>query len=128
MQTTRNTDQSDIQALPRVPSDKIVTLDEACNYATQCRAEGKTVVFANGCFDILHGGHVSYLNDARVEGDVLVVGINSDASERALKVDLARLAARRSCERHRLHGRDRPRARHHRRIGHPGGHHGRPQG
>lgn len=49
------------------------------------QAEGRVVVLANGCFDVLHGGHVSYLEDARACGDALVVGLNSDASVRALK-------------------------------------------
>jgi rfaE bifunctional protein nucleotidyltransferase chain/domain len=47
--------------------------------------EGKKVVFTNGCFDILHRGHVSYLNEARSCGDMLVVGLNSDASVKRLK-------------------------------------------
>lgn len=46
---------------------------------------GKKVVFTNGCFDILHRGHVSYLNEARALGDILVVGLNSDASVKRLK-------------------------------------------
>lgn len=45
----------------------------------------KTVVFTNGCFDILHRGHVAYLNEARSLGDVLIVGMNSDASVKRLK-------------------------------------------
>ena len=49
------------------------------------RDGGKTVVFTNGCFDILHAGHVRYLNAARAQGDVLVLGLNSDASVRRLK-------------------------------------------
>lgn len=49
------------------------------------KAEGKTVVFTNGCFDILHRGHVTYLNFARAQGDVLVVGLNADASVRRSK-------------------------------------------
>ena len=48
---------------------------------------GETVVFANGCFDVLHVGHVRYLEGAKAEGAVLVVGINSDASVRAYKND-----------------------------------------
>lgn len=48
------------------------------------RREGRTVVFTNGCFDILHAGHVQYLREARRQGDVLVVGLNSDASVRRL--------------------------------------------
>lgn len=70
---------------PDRPSQKIVPLDEAIRFARECQAQGRTVVFANGCFDIIHAGHVSYLNDARAEGDVLIVGVNSDASERAIK-------------------------------------------
>jgi rfaE bifunctional protein nucleotidyltransferase chain/domain len=49
------------------------------------RAQGQAVVFTNGCFDLLHAGHVRLLERARAEGDVLVVGLNSDASVRALK-------------------------------------------
>ncbi len=49
------------------------------------RREGHTVVFTNGCFDILHAGHVRYLTEARKLGDVLVVGLNSDESVRKLK-------------------------------------------
>jgi D-glycero-beta-D-manno-heptose 1-phosphate adenylyltransferase len=47
--------------------------------------KNKTVVFTNGCFDILHSGHVSYLNEARSLGDLLVVGLNSDGSVKRLK-------------------------------------------
>jgi D-beta-D-heptose 7-phosphate kinase/D-beta-D-heptose 1-phosphate adenosyltransferase len=50
----------------------------------RARADGKTVVFTNGVFDILHPGHTRYLRDARALGDVLIVGINSDRSARAL--------------------------------------------
>ncbi len=49
------------------------------------RAGGKTIVFTNGCFDILHRGHVHYLEKARALGDVLVVGVNTDRSVRRLK-------------------------------------------
>ena len=49
------------------------------------RRSGKAVVFTNGCFDILHAGHVRYLAEARAQGDVLIVGLNSDESVRALK-------------------------------------------
>ncbi len=49
------------------------------------RTAGKRVVFTNGCFDLLHPGHVRYLAAARDRGDVLVVGLNSDASVRRLK-------------------------------------------
>ena len=49
------------------------------------RAEGKTLVFTNGCFDILHAGHVTYLQFARAQGDALCIGLNSDASVRRNK-------------------------------------------
>jgi rfaE bifunctional protein nucleotidyltransferase chain/domain len=49
------------------------------------KAAGRTVVFTNGCFDLLHPGHIALLEEARRHGDVLVVGINSDASVRGLK-------------------------------------------
>jgi len=49
------------------------------------RQQGKIIVFTNGCFDLLHVGHVRYLNAARKQGDMLVVGLNSDASVRAIK-------------------------------------------
>ena len=51
------------------------------------RAAGKKIVFTNGAFDILHAGHVAYLNFAREQGDVLVVGLNSDASVKRYKGD-----------------------------------------
>ena len=47
--------------------------------------QGKRLVFTNGCFDILHSGHVSYLNEAKDQGDFLIVGLNSDASVKRLK-------------------------------------------
>lgn len=47
--------------------------------------QNKKIVFTNGCFDILHRGHVAYLNEARAQGDVLIVGLNSDASVKRLK-------------------------------------------
>ena len=55
---------------------------EACETV---RADGGTVVFTNGCFDILHAGHVRYLTAAAAMGDFLVIGLNSDASVRRLK-------------------------------------------
>ena len=54
-------------------------------YAAALRAAGARVVFTNGCFDILHAGHVRYLAAARAQGDVLILGLNSDASVRRLK-------------------------------------------
>ena len=54
-------------------------------WVEQCRQSGQKIVFTNGCFDILHAGHVSVLEFARNKGDVLIVGVNSDASVRRLK-------------------------------------------
>jgi len=61
-----------------------VTRSEAEELVRRTRADGKTVVFTNGVFDILHPGHVRYLRDARALGDLLIVGLNSDRSVRAL--------------------------------------------
>jgi D-glycero-beta-D-manno-heptose 1-phosphate adenylyltransferase len=62
-----------------------VTPEEAGTLAARLRAEGKRVVLANGCFDLLHVGHVRYLTAARALGDVLFVGLNSDAAVARLK-------------------------------------------
>lgn len=51
----------------------------------QIKSEGKSIVFTNGCFDILHSGHVFYLQKAKQQGDILILGLNSDASVRRLK-------------------------------------------
>jgi D-glycero-beta-D-manno-heptose 1-phosphate adenylyltransferase len=61
-----------------------VTTGEAVAFVERARKDGRTIVFTNGVFDILHPGHTRYLRDARALGDVLIVGINSDASVRAL--------------------------------------------
>lgn len=58
---------------------------EATAFVSHEKAAGKRVVFTNGVFDLLHVGHVRYLQEARALGDVLVVGLNSDASTRAIK-------------------------------------------
>ena len=62
-----------------------MTPEEAGALAARLRAEGRRVVLANGCFDLLHVGHVRYLTAARALGDVLFVGINSDAAVARLK-------------------------------------------
>ena len=64
------------------------TLDELAVLRETWAREGKTVVWTNGCFDLLHVGHVRSLRDARALGDILIVGLNSDASVRAIKGDL----------------------------------------
>lgn len=65
--------------------DKILPLDALPAWRDALRACGKRLVVTNGCFDILHAGHVNYLEAARAQGDVLLVGLNSDASVRQLK-------------------------------------------
>ncbi|MDG4475463.1 D-glycero-beta-D-manno-heptose 1-phosphate adenylyltransferase [Thiovibrio frasassiensis] len=64
--------------------DKIMELEELAALTARYRTVGRKVVFTNGCFDILHQGHVTYLEQARGEGDCLVVGVNSDGSVRRL--------------------------------------------
>jgi rfaE bifunctional protein nucleotidyltransferase chain/domain len=64
---------------------KVGTLEEVAAQVAAARAAGRVVAFANGCFDLLHVGHVRYLAGARACGDVLAVGINADASVRRLK-------------------------------------------
>ena len=64
---------------------RVVGIEEAARQAAEWRSRGRRVVLANGCFDLLHVGHVRYLSAARGLGDALVVGLNSDASVRRLK-------------------------------------------
>ena len=66
-------------------SNKIVDPSEIQAIAAAERAENKTIVFTNGCFDILHAGHVSYLEAAAAQGDILILGLNSDRSVKAIK-------------------------------------------
>lgn len=61
-------------------SDKFLRTEDLCRVLKQSKEEGKTVVFTNGCFDILHRGHVDYLEKAADLGDILVVAVNTDAS------------------------------------------------
>jgi rfaE bifunctional protein nucleotidyltransferase chain/domain len=64
---------------------KIVSFDEIKSLAHGYRADKKRIVFTNGCFDILHAGHVSYLTMAAALGDILVLGLNSDVSVKKIK-------------------------------------------
>lgn len=66
---------------------KVLTLDQLQTERELLRQTGKTVVFTNGCFDLLHPGHVRYLQQARALGDALIVALNSDRSVRELKGD-----------------------------------------
>ena len=65
--------------------DKIIPWDDLPAWRAAMRDQKRKVVVTNGCFDILHAGHVTYLENARVLGDVLLVGMNSDAAVRDLK-------------------------------------------
>lgn len=71
--------------MPEVQSPKILTAEQCRAERDRLVAEGKSLVFTNGCFDILHRGHATYLAFARAQGDALVVGLNSDASVRRNK-------------------------------------------
>jgi rfaE bifunctional protein nucleotidyltransferase chain/domain len=66
-------------------SAALIRRDELGDLGDRLRREGRRIAFANGCFDILHVGHVRYLQGAKECGDVLVVGVNSDRSVAALK-------------------------------------------
>ncbi len=66
-------------------SEKILDLNSLLKRLKAHRAVGEKIVFTNGCFDILHAGHVQYLTAAKSEGDVLVVGLNSDVSVNIIK-------------------------------------------
>ena len=65
--------------------EKILARDELVRRLEGRRASGERIVLANGCFDLLHVGHVRYLEGARREGDVLIVGVNADATVELLK-------------------------------------------
>ncbi|MCX6217134.1 D-glycero-beta-D-manno-heptose 1-phosphate adenylyltransferase [Spirosoma sp.] len=64
---------------------KILTRQQAIQQANAWRAEGKQIVFTNGCFDIVHLGHIDYLEKARQLGDRLILGLNTDASVSCIK-------------------------------------------
>jgi D-beta-D-heptose 7-phosphate kinase/D-beta-D-heptose 1-phosphate adenosyltransferase len=68
-----------------LPNDKLLSLEQALKVRDAERAAGEKMVMTNGCFDLLHVGHISYLQEAKKLGDKLWVLINSDASVRELK-------------------------------------------
>jgi len=65
--------------------EKIIKREELAENVQALKRAGKTIVFTNGCFDLLHIGHIRYLKSAKAEGDVLLVGLNSDRSVRQIK-------------------------------------------
>ena len=66
-------------------ADKVLNRYQFAQYVQSCKKEGKKVVFTNGCFDLVHYGHINYLEKARALGDILVIGVNTDESVRKLK-------------------------------------------
>lgn len=68
--------------------EKIKTQEELKNISLKLKSQGKKIVFTNGCFDLIHIGHVRYLMEAKKFGDVLIVGLNSDESVRSIKGNL----------------------------------------
>lgn len=65
--------------------DKVISWEQLPNWRAALRAKGRKLVVTNGCFDLLHRGHVTYLESARALGDALLVGVNADASVSELK-------------------------------------------
>jgi rfaE bifunctional protein nucleotidyltransferase chain/domain len=68
-------------------TQKILTFDELAIKTAELKESNKKIVWTNGCFDLLHIGHIDYLKEAKAQGDVLIVGINNDESIRELKGD-----------------------------------------
>lgn len=66
-------------------AEHVAALEHALAFRASARASGRQIVFTNGCFDVLHAGHVEYLQWARAQGDALILGLNDDESVRGLK-------------------------------------------
>jgi D-beta-D-heptose 7-phosphate kinase/D-beta-D-heptose 1-phosphate adenosyltransferase len=81
---TRQQILADLLAGSRQSHEKLCTLEEAARHVTARRRAGQRIVLTNGCFDVLHVGHISYLQEAAREGDCLIVAVNSDNSVRQL--------------------------------------------
>jgi D-beta-D-heptose 7-phosphate kinase/D-beta-D-heptose 1-phosphate adenosyltransferase len=84
-QVTRDAIRAELLSRARPGYEKLLSVEGLRSFGRTQREQGKRVVFTNGCFDLLHVGHVSYLEEAAAMGDVLVVGLNSDSSVRRLK-------------------------------------------
>jgi D-beta-D-heptose 7-phosphate kinase / D-beta-D-heptose 1-phosphate adenosyltransferase len=87
---TREEMIADIEQVMRIEANnnlngKVQPIDAMQHELVRLRSQGKRIVFTNGCFDILHAGHVQYLREAKAQGDILIVGLNSDQSVRDLK-------------------------------------------
>jgi D-beta-D-heptose 7-phosphate kinase/D-beta-D-heptose 1-phosphate adenosyltransferase len=68
-----------------MPENKIFSTNKLVKIITSLKKRNKRIVFTNGCFDILHAGHISYLKKSKKLGDILVLGVNSDSSVRSIK-------------------------------------------
>lgn len=66
-------------------STKLKNLKELKGIITALKSKGKKIIFTNGCFDLLHYGHIKYLEDAKKKGDILIVAVNSDSSVKKIK-------------------------------------------
>jgi D-beta-D-heptose 7-phosphate kinase/D-beta-D-heptose 1-phosphate adenosyltransferase len=84
-QISRDQIRAELLARARPGFEKLLSVERLQSFGRLQREKGKRVVFTNGCFDLLHVGHVSYLEEAAAMGDTLVVGLNSDSSVRSLK-------------------------------------------
>ena len=84
-QVTREEIRAELLSRAKPGFQKVLSVEGLAAFGRTNREQGKRVVFTNGCFDLLHVGHVSYLREAAALGDVLVVGVNSDSSVRQLK-------------------------------------------
>ena len=82
---TRDEIRLDILRADNAGGGKVIGLEDLTRLVEAERGKGRRIVFTNGCFDLLHEGHVTYLAEAAAQGDLLVLGINSDASVRQLK-------------------------------------------
>lgn len=78
-------ENSTLSCYPRTVSNKIKSRGEIAALADKARRRGQSIVFTNGCFDILHRGHVHLLRQAKGQGDLLIVGLNSDVSVKSIK-------------------------------------------
>ncbi|MCH8829143.1 MAG: bifunctional heptose 7-phosphate kinase/heptose 1-phosphate adenyltransferase [Planctomycetes bacterium] len=85
VRVTRQQILADLFAAGRNPRDKVGTLDEVARHVEACKQLGQRIVFTNGCFDLLHPGHVQFLSEASSHGDCLIVAINSDDGVRKHK-------------------------------------------
>lgn len=75
----------DLETAPGRTSDVVISWNRLADVLSEARRAGRRIVLTNGCFDVLHRGHITYLGQAKQLGDVLVVGVNDDASARRLK-------------------------------------------